>query len=327
VAGPGSTAENSNTDPTALLSRAGQRPVKAGQQAQWALPLLSGGQPMLLGIIGQEVVLATAAGKVVRPLYALPQSVTEDSAWTPLAAAALAGGSQLIVVEGNTAIESVDMRSGSARQVAAAVPGAFACGTVVSPDGTAAIVLECPVGPDPIPETQVVYHDLRTGKSRLLERHADAIALTAGNLLIQEDSGALEVRDGTGKTLVRDIPGTGGVTDALAVSPDGTVIARLRDDGTVFLSDAATGSLLTSITLPTPVDSSSPDYWSQTALAFTADGRYLLSATAGGEVYRWDLSLPELARDVCRTVGRPLTSAEWWQYVGTSPPARLPCAS
>lgn len=150
------------------------------------------------------------------------------------------------------------------------------------------------------------------------------VLFTSDSLLIQRTSGTVEVWSSSGQKKLRTLSGTGVVTSAIAVSPDGALLARLRDDGTLSLTDLASGDVLGTFSLPFPA-TSSPDPWGSTAIAFTADGS-LLTATTGGQLIRWTVDPPGLVRSICATVGGTLTVAQWEQYAGTSPPAVMPCA-
>ena len=144
-------------------------------------------------------------------------------------------------------------------------------------------------------------------------------------MLIQRASGTLEIWDSNGRHLLGSLPGTGGFENALAVSPSGTVVARVRDNGTVLITALTSGQALGSFSLPFPVNQNAADPWRATALQFTPDGKALLTATAGAEMMRWDLYPPDLVQIACATAGRALTATEWRAFVRTSPPADLAC--
>jgi hypothetical protein len=148
---------------------------------------------------------------------------------------------------------------------------------------------------------------------------------TRGNLLIQRTTGEIEEWDPYGRRLQRRLPGAGKPTGALAVTSDGTMLARLNDDGTVTFTNLASGDSLVTFSLPWPANSASSTPWRQTAMTFTADGRALLTATAGGQLIRWITAPPDLIRNICAAVGRTLTAAQWRQYAATAPPASMPC--
>jgi WD40 repeat protein len=171
-----------------------------------------------------------------------------------------------------------------------------------------------------------LYIDLRTRKFHAIgSGSAAGFLLTRDRLLIQRASGTLETWDPTGKHLFSSLSGAGGFTGALAVSPNGTIVARVRDNGTVLITALTTGQTLGSFSLPFPVNTASPDPWFDTALLFTPNGKALLTATSGGEMMRWDVYPPNLAKIACQTAGRALTAIEWRAYVNTSPPADLAC--
>ena len=87
----------------------------------------------------------------------------------------------------------------------------------------------------------------------------------------------------------------------------------------------ASGDVIGTFSLPVPATPPA-DPWLSTAIAFTSDGS-LLTASTGGQLTRWTVDPPDLVRTICAAVGDTLTATQWQQYVGTSPPAVMPCAS
>lgn len=81
--------------------------------------------------------------------------------------------------------------------------------------------------------------------------------------------------------------------------------ARLNSDGTVSVTDTTTGNVLATLGLPAPQNSISADPRAQTAMAFTSDGHALLTATMGGQVFRWTLDPQDLTRSIYAAVGPP----------------------
>jgi WD40 repeat protein len=188
----------------------------------------------------------------------------------------------------------------------------------INPSGNGAVIL-------PFNSQKVIYIDLRTGKFHVTGSGSVAgVLFTRDRLLIQRTSGTLEIWDSNGRHLLGSLPGAGGFTEALAASPNGTVVARVRDNGTVLITALTTGQALGSFSLPFP-NTGAADPWRATALQFTPDGKALLTAASGGEMMRWDLYPPDLVKIACATVGRALTATEWRTYVHTNPPADLAC--
>jgi WD40 repeat protein len=155
---------------------------------------------------------------------------------------------------------------------------------------------------------------------------ADGVLFAGDKLLIQRSSGSLEIWNAMGARLLRTVPGAGGYADALAVSPDGSLLAQLSENGTVSVTSLSTGDVLTSFNLPIPADNGdSSDPWLGTAMQFTPDGHSLLTASTGGELISWDVYPPALVKIACAIADRALTDSEWSQYVNTAPPESLAC--
>ena len=154
------------------------------------------------------------------------------------------------------------------------------------------------------------------------------VALTADRLLVSRASGAFEVRDRATGTVVASIPGAAPAGGGLATTPDGSLAARLRSDGTVEVVDIARVGVLGVLGAP-----SQTHYGMLSGLAFTADGAALAVAypdrpgrPGSGELDVYDLAPDRLAQVACATAGRDLTPSEWRQFVNDAVPDDLRCA-
>ncbi|GII81384.1 hypothetical protein Sru01_63660 [Sphaerisporangium rufum] len=101
-----------------------------------------------------------------------------------------------------------------------------------------------------------------------------------------------------------------GYTDeitSLAFSRDGRTLATSGPDGTVRLWDTTTGA---------PIGAPLAGHTdSITSLAFSPDGQ-TLATNGGGTTRLWDIGMPkDLFAAVCAVPARPVTRAEWAQYV------------
>ena len=102
---------------------------------------------------------------------------------------------------------------------------------------------------------------------------------------------------------------------ALAFSPDGQVLAYEGTTLSLFdVSDPAQPALIASLPAKLAV---------LDAVAFSPDGHTLASA-GGGSVQLWDVGYADLAQQLCRDVGTPITAAQWHRYLGSLPYAP-PC--
>jgi WD40 repeat protein len=307
----------------------------AAVDSGWDLPIRNGDTPLLIGLDSAGLVLGNADGTIIRTLPPPPVDQTPGEPAVsglppplPAGASMLPGGKQFVLVGADGGVEVYDIPAGTVRHV---VRGdvtniVFSFNAAVSPDGTAVAIGEWENAPDgAVISLGIRYVNLRTGRSYMVGNGAaDGVLFTSDSLLVQRDSGTVEVWNLTGQKWLRSLPGTGSVTAAMAVSPDGSLLARLRDDGTLSVTDLASGDVLGTFDLPFPA-TPSPDPWQSTDIAFTADGS-LLTATTGGQLIRWTVGPPDLVRSICATVGGTLTDGQWQQYAGTSPPAVMPCA-
>lgn len=309
-----------------------EQAAKQVVNGEWDLPIRNGDTPLLIGMDPVGLVLGDADGTVVRTLPAPPVDRVTTVPPSPIAAGMLPGGKEFALVGSDGSVQVYDIPAGTMRQVVRAevtssgnMTFVFPLDAAISPDGTAAAIAEwVALGAGGFASPSVRYVDLRTGRSHPVgSGGAASVEFTPDGLVIQRLTGTIEVWDQSGEKLLRTLPGTGGTTSAMAVSPDGTLLARLRNDGTISLTDLTTGDVVGTFSLPSPEGSATN--WTHTDIAFTANGS-LLTATPGDQLISWTVDPPDLVRSICATAGGTLTDAQWHQYAGTSPPAVLPCA-
>jgi len=313
--------------------RSGEQAAKNAANEGWDLPISNGDTPLLVGLNPAGLVLGDADGTVVRTLPAPPVDPVTTVPPSPAGAAMLPGGKQFVLVGDDGSVQVYDIPAGTVRQVVRVAntsngPTTYVApfNVAVSPDGTAVAIGEWENTPDgELISLGIRYVDLRTGRSYMVGTGAaDGVLFTSDSLLVQRDTGIVEVWDLTGQKKLRSLPGTGAVTPAIAVSPDGTLLARVGDDGTLSITDLASGDVIGTFSLPVPATPPA-DPWQSTAIAFTADGT-LLTASTGGQLISWTVDPSDLVRTICATAGGAMTATQWQQYVGTSPPAVMPCA-
>jgi WD40 repeat protein len=314
----------------------GQSKEQAAKQVvngQWDVPIRNGNTALLIGQDPAGLVLGNADGTVVRTLPAPPVDRVTTVPPSPIAAGMLPGGKEFALVGSDGSVQVYDIPAGTMRQVVRAevtssgnMTFVFPLNAAISPDGTSAAIAEwVALAEGGFASPSVSYVDLRTGHSHTVGHGgAASVLFTSDYLVIERLTGAIEVWDQSGEKLLRTLPGTGGTTSAMAVSPDGTLLALLRNDGTVSLTDLTTGAVVGTFSLPSPEGSGTT--WTHTDIAFTANGS-LLTATPGEPLVSWTVDPPDLIRGICATAGGTLTDAQWEQYTGTSPPAVMPCAS
>ena len=308
----------------ARVYRTGSRLTLASRLfGAWAAPLSRGDQLLFAGS-GPDgrLEVADSGGQVLRSWPGMQ--------FSPVSVRMLPGGERFAAIDGTGAVRVYDLASGAVRQVAAATKFTVRPEQAdISPDSSGAVISEWGESPaNSFGSIKVVYVDLQTGKSHTVGTGgANGVLFTQDGLILQKATGALQIWNTTGRKLLRTLPGAGGTAAPLAASPDGALVARLHGDGTMSVTDLATGDVLATVSLPAPANSSAADPWDATAMMFTPDGHDLLTATSGGELISWTMDGSSLVRTACASVGRDLTADEWRQYVHTDPPSDLSCGS
>ena len=107
-----------------------------------------------------------------------------------------------------------------------------------------------------------------------------AIAADDREVLVGRDDGSVELWDASGGAPLLTFRGGARPVQAVAFSPDGSLVAASGEDRSVYLWDRATGALRLRLTGHTATVN---------ALAFTPDSRTLVSGAADGTVRLWDV--------------------------------------
>lgn len=239
------------------------------------------------------------------------------------AAGASANGQSVIVVESDGGINILDITTGTPQQV---IPSPLQFVGPSAPYVSAAAVSSTSDLVAVADATSFAVFAARTGaiQGRIPGTDVRDVAFAGTRLLVQRDTGDLEVWDERAGTRERVLGGDPGYIWPPVSSPDGRFIARPRSDSSIVLTDLNTGAVLT--TLPPSV--AVPGR--RVGVAFSADGARLVTVTEGDDtsqglvVYR-DLSDDTLVRTACATAGRNLTAAEWQTIVGADLPDDLGC--
>ncbi|MFE2753895.1 TIR domain-containing protein [Actinosynnema sp. NPDC059335] len=237
-----------------------------------------------------------------------------------LAAGLTSDGRQVVVVGVDGGIDLVDPATGATR-------------TVVPDPGA-------PVGPKPprlragaVSATgdlaavhdgdSVVVRAVRTGDvvgDIPVPDRQPHLVFVRDRLLVQRDSGELEVWDERGGRRLGAIAGDGGFFNPPA--SNGALVARVRDDGSTSLADLDSGAVVGTIPAGPP--------GRRVGVGFSGDGTELVAVTEGNDLGRGsatvrDVSDEALVRTACATAGRDLTPAEWDALLDVPAPADLTC--
>jgi WD40 repeat protein len=119
-------------------------------------------------------------------------------------------------------------------------------------------------------------------------------------------AGRAEIQDLDSGERIARLAGTSGDISALAFSPDGSLVATGRSDGTVRLFEASTGEQR--LVLP-------GNACEITEVAFSADGAKLASTSGCDGVRVWALDIDDLLEIARQNVKRSLTDGECVQYL------------
>jgi len=164
----------------------------------------------------------------------------------------------------------------------------------------------------------VAILDTASGEVRDVGGQADAVTFAGDSLLIQRAE-SVEVWDARGTSLRRTVPRDPSYLAGVTGSPDGALVAQLRVDRVLVLTDLRTGELLGQVRL-----AEQRGRFGRIGLTFTGD-QNLVTAVSNRKLRSWDLAPDNWVRAACASAGRDLTGDEWRRYVGTAPPADLTC--
>ena len=258
-------------------------------------------------------------------LTVVPLPIGDDDRTSVLTAAVAADGSRVVVVDSTSAVhvfrtsDHTIERSwpGGIPQHPDLGPWPQATGWASISPGLTRVAVATDQGAQ--------LTDVQTGaRSMLPGGPVTEVVFRGDQLLVRRPNRVLELWDPSGTTVAHTLADHG-YERAIDVVEGTTTLVRLRQDGTVVLTDYRTGDDLGSFALPEPASASAVSVWAATSLAVDQRHHSLLTASSGGELRRWDLDERDWLGSACRMAGRDLTPDEWRRYVGTTPPDDLRC--
>ena len=278
----------------------------------------------------------STAGKLVRNWAAPPgRPALPDTGFdAPVSLLPAADGKEIVELDtaGNIIIRN-SQTGAVGHQVAGPVkPDAAALNslylTAADPEARYEAVI-VPVFPNGEYSTRVDVVNISTGAiTRVPGGAASGVAYDGELLLIQRTDGTFEVRSADGQQLIRSFAGDMNATAGPAVNGAGLAV-EVNSDGTALVFDVTSGQEIGSITLPAGPRNVS------TSVAFTPDGKNLISATEGiggsagmGNVTEWSFSPRLWSTVACASAGHTLTSADWQEYIGAGGlgmPSQMAC--
>lgn len=134
-----------------------------------------------------------------------------------------------------------------------------------------------------------------------------AINSTGSRIAIVDKSGTLRIMDARNNSVIRTIAAHSARIHDVKFSPDDRQIATSSMDKTLKIWDA--GNLTNR-----PIVINRHNEW-VFSLAFSSDGKYLVSSDEGGSIYYWPTHVVYMAEQMCSKLGRNLTQREWETYV------------
>jgi WD40 repeat protein len=317
--GAANMSPNGQILPVVSLYRNGPTVTRVRQWEQSGAPVWSGDQLLLVSLSASEgVQVARAGGPVLAswPYHSGPLL-------GELPTASYISSNEILIPDG-TGVISFDPKTGTGAfhpvQLAGLPHFSYEYVAAISPDGTAAIL----VGSSNTSSQSVIYVDLRSGGFRVMEPGQIGSVLFTRNRLLVQDGGAIQEWDPSGQHRLQTLPANGSTTYGLTVSSDGTMLAQVDNNGVASITDLATDQPLDSFDLPI---SASPANVPAgiTTMTFSPDGQYLLTATPGDVLSRWDIGEATLVKIACTRAGQSLTSAIWASYVPGPTPPTLAC--
>ncbi len=111
----------------------------------------------------------------------------------------------------------------------------------------------------------------------------------------------------------------------LAFSPDGSTLAGTSQDSTVWIWQVPSLQLIAALSPPTPPLATGTTPVAYNGLAYSPDGRTLVTASSDSTAQVWDLNPADEVRNLCDALRGPQLASQWRQLA--SSPGPDPCPS
>ncbi|MEJ2887883.1 toll/interleukin-1 receptor domain-containing protein [Actinomycetospora aeridis] len=256
----------------------------------------------LLGFGGTPSFVLDVADRV-RVERALPPAGSELA----ISAAASPDGRRLVLVDFSGAVTALDADTLAPLRVHAAPPrvsaGAYglSVGACVDAEAQRAAVIR---------DGRVEVVDVETGETHVVATDGAVQGVAcAGDLFVATEA-AVERWTPTGEDRLAVLPFPERYQAPVTVDPGAGLLARLRADGAVVLTDLAAGSRVGEISAPDPSGATTPNPYGAAQLVADPTNHVLFAAVPGGAVTSWSLREEDWLRAACATAGRGLTDAD-----------------
>ncbi|MFH8899125.1 toll/interleukin-1 receptor domain-containing protein [Streptomyces coeruleorubidus] len=315
-----------DTGPIRFWTPNRRRPVTGNaDDFLYSLAFTADGKKLIAGG-SSAVILWDVKGERLAPddIIKLP---TEEDLGSGVPSVASGPDGSVIAVTNLGAVHVVDP---STRRVRTPIPTAprndshRGLASVLSEDGRIAVIAR-PAGGLSVRDTNTgsLHQSVPSTAGRFLSL---ALASKSGHLFLVGEDESLTAWDTDRRQILWRSDNAGAWH--VAASTDGQTLVTLSTDGAVTQWDPLTGDKIGRFTVPAPdrsLSGGADGIGAQTNIMLSPAGDLLWTATEGGRIIKWHMSVEAWRRTACRTAGRDLTKTEWRRYMASSPPEDLDC--
>ncbi|MBN2613373.1 MAG: hypothetical protein JXB00_17600 [Bacteroidales bacterium] len=159
----------------------------------------------------------------------------------------------------------------------------------------------------------VLLYNTANAEPKVISSAANIVSIVTfnrrGTLIAWGDTrGVIYIYDVNSGSIIRTLNAHNARIVDLKFSPDNSQLASSSNDSRIKIWNTRDFTLR-------PVEILVPENWPM-SVAFSSDGRYLISAHQNAKIFYWPTKADEMAGQVCPKVSRNLTQREWEAYVG-----------